>query len=152
MPSPQVFSRGRTKILLLVLFFAGCQGNSGLKDESAEVKHIRNVGNLCFQYAEVTKKRPASIDEVKQWAIREGKATGEDFLSTRDNQPYGIASVPMGANEVMVFEQTGSDGKCYMLIKGNATEIAKDDLDRQIESFQSIKPGKGGAKGGSKTR
>jgi hypothetical protein len=151
MPSPQVFFRRWTTNLFLILFLTGCQGKSGSRDESAEAQHIGNAWNFCRQYADVKKKRPDSIDDVKEWAVKEGKATENDFVSTRDKEPYGVAPSPMGANQVFVYEQTGKNGQCYMLVRGNATELSREDLDRQIESFQSLNPGGGKARG-RKTR
>jgi hypothetical protein len=141
---------------MMVVFgslLTGCKGKSALQEDSPEGQHLRKVADLCREYSLVKKKSPSQLDEVKEWAIKEGKASDDDFISTRDQQPYGVVSLPMGG-QFMVYEQVGKSGQCYMITMGKVTELAKEDLDKQVENFKSVRtgPAKGGGKGGGPTR
>jgi hypothetical protein len=98
---------------------------------------MRAVG-LLNDYATATKKRPKSIDEVKDWAVKEGKGQEDDFSSTRDKQPYGIAAGAEGMGGFVVYEQTGKGGKCYLYRMGQINEIKQDEVDNAIKMAQSM--------------
>jgi hypothetical protein len=140
---------------MMVVFgslLTGC-GKSALKEDSPEGQHLRKVANFCQEYAALKKKQPSQLDEVKQWAIKEKNATEDDFVSTRDQKPYGVVLRPMG-NQVIVYEQTGMNGKCYMIVQGQVTELPKEEMDKLIEGFKSVRmgPGSGAGKGGGPTK
>jgi hypothetical protein len=97
-------------LLVLALLLGGC-GGSGGSGVDKEKQHILNVVELAKQYETAAKKKPTSIDDVKTWAVKEGKATEADFVSPRDQHPYVLMSGMMG---LLVYEQTGKNGKVYM--------------------------------------
>src|SRR5437762_7278226 len=109
-------------ILGVSLAITGC-GAPAPRQPDKEEQHIRNVVGLVGDYIRATKKGAHSIDDVKAWAIKEGKATEEDFISTRDKQPYGLAH-GMG---IMVFETQGKDGSCYVFQAGQFKHISADE-------------------------
>jgi hypothetical protein len=142
--------------MALVLFCflgTGCKSKSASQDDSPEGKHIRKVADLFQEYAKIKKKSPSRLDEVKEWAIKEGKATEEDFASTRDSQTYGTVPSPMGG-QLIIHEQTGKNGKCFMMFQGRVVELPKEDLDRQLEEFKGVRrgPARGMDKGGGSTK
>src|SRR6516164_272373 len=60
-----------------------------------EVHHIKKAWSLCGAYkANHDGKVPKDIEAVKKWAIQEGKATEEDFISPRDKQLYQAQFTP----------------------------------------------------------
>jgi len=107
-------------ILPFTLTLGGCTRAPSPEDFDKEKRHLINVVGLAAQYYTATKKRPKSIEEVRDWAVKEGKATEEDFNSTRDKQPYGIAA---GAGGATVFEQGGKNGRCYLYQAGAFREV-----------------------------
>ena len=106
----------------LLLWAAGC--TPGAPSEPAEALHIKKVYSLCNEYRGANNKAPASLDELKKWATAQGKAQDADFSSPRDGQPYVIVAVPPPINMVILHEQTGKDGKRYVVNIGGA---ASDD-------------------------
>jgi hypothetical protein len=108
----------------------GCGGASGVK-QSKEEEHIRKIPGLVGDYQTATKKQPASLEEVRDWAVKEGKAKEEDFVSTRDKELYTIAFTGMG---IMVCEQTGKNGQCYLLGMGGVSEVSAEDAKRMVAS------------------
>src|SRR5437868_4875881 len=97
--------------LPLAIGLAGCGGPASPK-QTKEEEHIRKIPGFVSGYSTAMKKQPASLEEVRDWAVKEGKGTEEDFVSTRDKELYTIAFTGMG---ISVRETTGKDGKCYML-------------------------------------
>jgi hypothetical protein len=123
------------KFIFIVCLLSGCQGQ-GPKEEEPEARHLRRAALLCRDYHFTTWKRPAKIDEVKEWAIEEGKATAEDFVSTRDREPYGILFFQMGG-QLLVYEQTGENDKHYLFHMGNVSEVTKEGLEGRIAYMNS---------------
>jgi hypothetical protein len=107
----------------------------------AEGNHLRNAMDLCREYTVLKKKPPSQIDEVKEWAIKEKKASEDDFVSTRDQQPYGVVSMPMG-NQVVVYEQAGKGGKRFMSIMDKVVELPSAEVDDKIQGFSGNRTGK----------
>jgi hypothetical protein len=138
-------------LVLCSLGTVGCKSKqAAVQTNSPEGEHLRKVMNLCREYSVAKKKRPNQLDEVKEWAVKEGKATADDFLSTRDQQPYGLVFMPMG-NQAVVYEQTGKDGKRFMVLRGNVVELPSAEVDDKVQGFggaQTGKPKKGEGKGG----
>jgi hypothetical protein len=115
--------------VILALAIGGCGPPSATIDKEKE--HILHVRDLASQYTSATKKPAKSIEELKDWAIKEGKATEDDFISTRDKQPYGLVS-GMG---VTIFEQTGKNGRCYLLQAGAVREVGREQLPKITEDL-----------------
>jgi hypothetical protein len=105
--------------LTLALAIAGCNRAPSADDFEKEKKHLLHVAELASQYSTATKKPPKSIDDLKAWALKEGKATEDEFIALRDKQPYGLAS-GMG---LIVYEQTGKNGRCYLFQAGAFREV-----------------------------
>jgi hypothetical protein len=123
-------------LLVLAIGAGGCgKGSSSDASMSAEVKHMRHAAGLVGEYQQAAKKKkqPAKIQEVRDWAIKEGKASEEDFVSTRDKEPYAIAFTTKG---LVVHEQDGKNGKCYMLSMGSVSEISLEDARHLVERMQ----------------
>jgi hypothetical protein len=70
---------------------------------------------------------------VRDWAVKEGKASEDDFVSTRDKEPYVIAFTTRG---LVIHEQDGKNGKCYMLSMGSVSEIPLEDARHLVEQMQ----------------
>ncbi len=125
----------------------GCSGASSTIKQSKEEEHIRKIPGLVNVYKMATKKQPASLEEVRDWAVKEGKGTEEDFVSTRDKELYIIATSGMG---LMVCEKTGLKGKCYLLAMGGVSEVSADDAKRMVGDLQLGPGSKGPMKKGGK--
>ncbi|HEV2947126.1 MAG TPA: hypothetical protein VGX70_07105 [Gemmataceae bacterium] len=125
----------------------GCSGASTTIKQSKEEEHIRKIPGLVNGYQMATKKQPASLQEVRDWAVKEGKGTEEDFVSTRDKELYVIANTGMG---ITVCEQTGKNGKCYILAMGGVSEVSAEDAKRMVGDRQLGRGSKGQMKRGGK--
>jgi hypothetical protein len=130
-------------ITFLPTSLVGCRGGSG-SSEDPEKAHIQQVVTLAGQYSTANKKPATSVDELKKWAIREGKATEEDFNSTRDKQPYGFSSSGMGG--IQVYEQNGKGGKVYIFIMGSVAEMTSEQVANMTKRMGATAP-KGGPPG-----
>jgi hypothetical protein len=131
-------SSGRLSIVgVLSLAVVGCGGGSKGPSDPAEAEHLRHVGGLVAQYTNATKKQPAKIDEVRDWAVKAGKAAADDFASTRDKQLYTIAFTGTG---LVVHEQSGESGKCYLLSMGGVTQVPTEEARRLVQA-QRLGPG-----------
>jgi hypothetical protein len=122
-------------LLVLAICAGGCGKGSGGGSSSAEAQHMRHAAGLVGEYQQASKmkKRPAKIEDVRDWAVKEGKASEDDFVSTRDKEPYVIAFTTRG---LVVHEQSGENGKCYMLSMGSVSEIPLEDARHLIEQMQ----------------
>src|SRR5438128_1150214 len=116
-----------SSLLFLSLGLVGCHGSSGEDNVDKEKRHILRVAQLTQDYSATTKKRPGSIDDVKNWAVKEDKATEDEFISPRDQQPYGLTSGMMGLS---IYEQTGKNGKCFLYSTGTVREVSPEELTR----------------------
>jgi hypothetical protein len=136
MSKSRIRAVGFSGLLVLAISAGGCgKGSSSDASMSAEVKHMRHAAGLVGEYQQATKKKkqPAKIQEVRDWAVKEGKASEDDFASTRDKEPYVIAFTTRG---LVVHEQAGKNGKCYMLTMGSASEIPLEDARHLVEQMQ----------------
>ena len=126
---------------------AGCGGSGESPKQSKEEEHIRKIPRLVNDYTTATKKQPASLEEVRDWAVKEGKGKEEDFVSTRDKELYIISTSGMG---LMVCEKTGLKGKCYLLAMGGVSEVSAEDAKRMVGDLQLGPGSKGPMKKGGK--
>jgi len=139
----------RTCSLISAIFFvitaaiAGCGSKSG-NFEDPEKLHIRKVVGFVTEYMIATKKQPTSLDELKTWAIKEGKASEEDFSSTRDKQPYGLSAGGMGGAQV--YEQQGKNGRCYIFMMGGVADMSQEQVANMTKRMGSSAP-RGGPPG-----
>ncbi len=136
---------GMLGLSFLVISPLGCRRGSGGANEDPEQVHIRHVLALATEYTLANKKPPASIDQLKQWAIKEGKANEEDFNSTRDKQLYGFSSGGMAG--IQVYEQSGKGGKVYISMQGGIVEMTQEQAANMTKQMGGAPP-KGGPPGG----
>ena len=100
---------------LLAFGGLGCGGGSQPK-EPTEAAHLNKIGAICEEYKQAKKVYPTTLDELKSWAVENGKAQESDFKSTRDNEFYVLE--PMGmmgspktkGGPVIIREATGKNG------------------------------------------
>jgi len=134
-------SRACAFISAIIIFglgaVAGC-GNKSSGTDDPEKVHIRKVVALSAEYSIATKKQPTSLDDVKSWALKEGKASEDDFLSTRDKQPYGLAVGGMGG--IQVYEQQGKGGRCYMFLMGNVADMSQEQVANMTKRMAPAAP------------
>jgi hypothetical protein len=115
------------------------QQKSPLQEDSPEGNRLGKVADLTREYAKVhNQKMPKEIQELRQWAIKEGKATEADFVSTRDHEPYGL-STGMGPGMVLVYEQTGKRGKRFVFLMGKVVELPSTEVDDKIKGFSGTR-------------
>jgi hypothetical protein len=108
----------------------GCgRGGGQSGGQSKEAEHIRHASTLVAMYTVAAKKQPTKMEEVRDWAVKEGKGAAEDFVSTRDNELYVIDFSGQG---IGLREQTGKNGKCYVMRMGNVTEVPAQDTQRGV--------------------
>jgi len=99
------------------------------------------VAKLSGEYVSANMKPPSSLDDLKKWALKEGKASEEDFLSTRDQQPYLFSSGGMAG--ILIYEQTGKNGKCYIYMMGGIHEEDQEQAVAQAKRMSGISMSKG---------
>ncbi len=131
-------------LLPLTLAVVGCGSRAPADNLEKEKLHLIKVFGLAGQYALAHKKPATSIEDVKAWAIQEGKATEEDFLSTRDKQPYGLAS---GMGGAIVFEATGKNGRCYIFQAGAFREVPQAEVEAMAKGNAKAMGNRGGRVG-----
>lgn len=140
-------SRACAFISAIIIFglsaVAGCGPKSSGADDPEKV-HIRKVVGLASEYTTANKKPPTALDELKTWALKEGKASEEDFVSTRDKQPYGLSTGGMGG--MQVYEQQGKGGRCYMFLMGNVADMSQEQVANMTKRMAPA-PQKGGPPG-----
>jgi hypothetical protein len=129
-------------ILPLALANTGCgpAAPAGSNLDATEKAHLLHVVALATDYATANKKQPASLEELKTWALKEGKGTEEEFNSTRDKQPYGLSS---GMGGIQVYEQTGKGGKVYIFMMGGVHEQMKQQVGDVTKRMQTVGPNRG---------
>jgi hypothetical protein len=113
-------------LLLLVSGGIGCGGAKG-PSQSPEAVHIVKVSDLVEEFKTAHQNNPpADLEELKSWALKEGKAQESDFESTRDKQPYELAlsagtGKPKKGSQLSVREATGKNGMRFMSTSGSGT-------------------------------
>jgi hypothetical protein len=73
-----------------------------------EEDHVRKAGDLACKFNDRHGRLPRDIAEVRDWAVGEGKARPEDFLSTRDGQPYEFLN-----STLAIIEHAGRNGRRF---------------------------------------
>ncbi len=144
----------KVAILLLVSCFVGCGGGGSGPGVSGEAEHIGKVGQLIGDFkSDNSGNNPKNIDELKDWAIKNGKAEEKDFVSTRDKKPYVIEPMAMMRGggpagdfmaqkmPVVLHEVEGKNGKKYV-VQGSATlgtEMEDKGLDYLTKKTRASK-------------
>jgi hypothetical protein len=119
----------------LALLAAGCgAGKPGGPKEDPEATHLSKVAQLLKEYETSKKKSPKSVDELKAWAIKEGKADEPDFKSTRDDQPYVMTNG-------ILHEASGKDGQMFMVTPGGTAANEGNEAQIKYMAGQSGMPG-----------
>jgi len=129
----------------------GCSNKPHGSPENPEAQHIGKVGGWAGAYAKAHKgKAPKSIEQLKKWAEEKEGAKDEDFVSTRDGQPY-VMTVPRMGGDVRIHEQTGAGGDndmIYMVTPG--ADVGGLTSKRGLEMMTmsgGTTPGSGGGGG-----
>jgi hypothetical protein len=119
----------RVAVVFFGSFMIGCGSGGSGAGSSTEAEHIGKVGTLIAEFKSANAgNNPKNIDELKNWAIKNGKAEDKDFVSTRDKEPYVIEPMAMtrtgtgGTGGMMaakmplvVHESTGKNGKKFVV-------------------------------------
>lgn len=127
-------TRYTTFFAFLLLPVLGCNSSSA-PPENAEAAHIKKAAAFIPEFATANNGiPPADIEELKKWAVENGKATDKDFVSTRDGEPYVIkvtgGGKPKKGSNPIVHEAKGKNGMKYMVNSGAgvANEISDQGL------------------------
>ena len=127
--------------VFLVVVALGCGGSGPV--ESPEAGHIGKVGQLATEFKNVNSgNNPKNIDELKSWAVKNGKAEDSDFVSTRDHEPYmldaqfmsrggGTAAKTMASKgPLIIHEATGKNGKKFVVqgVAPQGSEMSEEGL------------------------
>ena len=90
-----------------------------------------------------------SYEELKAWAIKEGKAEDKDFLSTRDKEPYVVlysgGAKPKKGSPPILLEAKGKDGLKFVVKVGSELPHPANDQYLQYTTggmVQQKPPGK----------
>jgi hypothetical protein len=131
----------------------GC-GSSG-PTESPEAAHIGKVGQLATEFKTANGgNNPKNIDDLKSWAVKNGKAEDTDFVSTRDHEPYvldvqamshggtGGAKTMASKGPLIIHEALGKNGKKFV-VQG----VAPQGSEMSEEGIKYLTRGPGSAKG-----
>jgi hypothetical protein len=117
--------------LLLASGGIGCGGGKNPIASDPEVAHIVKVAELVKEYETAKGIPPESIEQLKTWALKEGKAQDSEFVSTRDKEAYVLevsgGGKPMKGSQMMVHEATGKNKKKFMAMGGSSVATEKDD-------------------------
>ncbi len=141
---------GYIPFILFLLIGAGCGGGASRGSRDPEAGHLDKVGSLLTEYRSERKgNAPAKMDDLKKWAIDNGKAQDSDFVSTRDKEPYVLQAVGTGGT-VLIREATGKNGvKFVILSSSSATAPAEEMSESRLSySFGGAPPPGGGPPGG----
>src|SRR2546421_10709342 len=137
--SPQKNLVGLVPFILLLFIGAGCGGGASRGSRSAEAIHLDKVGSLLTEYrAEHKGSAPANVDDLKKWAIDNGKAQDNDFVSTRDKEPYVLKTIGSGSGgQVMIREATGKDSNKYVIISNSQSTAPAEEWSDSRLSYSS---------------
>ncbi len=128
----------RIGAILLFPFVIGCGGGSR-PGESPEAAHIGKIAQLITEFKSANSgNNPKNLDELKNWAVKNGKGDDPDFVSTRDKEPYVIEHQAMsrgGATAasrgpLIVHEAKGKNGMKFVV--GGAAPIGSEMSDEGL--------------------
>jgi hypothetical protein len=121
-----------------------------------EAMHIRTVGQLALRYEQENHAPAETLRELQDWAVANVNARPEDFVSTRDGQPYDYTAEPEGP---AVAEHTGQGGKrfVYTVKKDGTSKPHEEDNPTADKGKPQPAPpagaaGRGKKPGGEKDR
>ena len=117
---------------LLALGLSGC-GSGSQPDRPAEGVRLDKIGAICEEYKLAKKTYPTTLEELKSWAVENGKATDADFKSSRDNELYVLEPMGMGGavkkgGPVLIREATGKNGKKFVFTGVRAEEMGDQSI------------------------
>lgn len=79
-----------TVFLIPIALIIGC-GRGSAPAESPEAAHIGKVGQLVNDFKAANNgNNPKNLNDLKNWAVKNGKGDDTDFVSSRDHEPYVI--------------------------------------------------------------
>jgi hypothetical protein len=107
---------------LALVFLSGCSSNKQPHEPSKEEDAISLVGRAYRDASLALKRGPKSLNELKPYLKKHGDPD-HSLVSPNDGQPYQIIwgvipsrpSRSSAENRVLAYEQTGKDGKRYVL-------------------------------------
>jgi hypothetical protein len=136
----------RAAVIFFVSCMVGCGSGASGPGTSMEAEHIGKVAQLIGDFKSANSgNNPKNIEDLKNWAINNGKAEEKDFLSTRDKKEYVIEPMAMmrGAGPggefmaqkmpVVLHEAEGKNGKKFV-IQGTAP-IGSEMSDEGLNSL-----------------
>jgi len=149
------FSRPRTLLAFALCTFLllggpGCSRSSVTNSpDNPEAVHIRKVAALIPKFEKAHEGNPPTdIEQLKSWAVQNGQGEDNDFLSTRDKEPYAISTSggikPTKGSSLIVHEAKGKNGMLFMANSnsGGANEISEAGLGYMTgQSFKMARPG-----------
>jgi len=102
----------------------GCSKSSSGTSSDPEATHLNKVVELSEEFKKANNgKAPADLNELRTWAVNNGKAQDADFNSTRDKEPYVLRRA---GNDVVIGEATGKDHKKYIVVPpGQPTQMSE---------------------------
>jgi hypothetical protein len=146
----------RVAVVFLASLILGCGSGGSGTGLSPEAEHIGKVGALIGEFKLANSgNNPKNIDELKNWAIKKGKAEENDFISTRDKEPYVLEHMammrgggPTGSSGDMSFmatkmpvvlhENKGKNGNKFM-VQGSAP-IGSEMTNESIQYLVKGRP------------
>jgi hypothetical protein len=126
-----------------VALAAGCSSKNKPRIQPPAEAHIQKIASLYNEYRATHDKPPATIEELKAWAIKLKPQQRADlgiddpetaFVSPRDHQLYGLANLgEMGMGPLLAYEKTGANGKHYVVSSvGSVSELTDAQLKDQL--------------------
>jgi hypothetical protein len=118
--------------VVLVVVLGGSAAQSAPLDAGTglvkqEERHLRRAHAIVAEYLAATnplrRRRSEAKDwtpEIKDWAIKDGKAQAADFVSSRDHHSYFTHSDGVGA---CVLERVGKDSRCYFIDESGQFQV-----------------------------
>jgi len=120
---------------LILLMSVGCGSGGGGSSRDPEANHIDKVGSLLKEYrGEHNGSAPAKLDDLKKWAIDNGKAQDSDFVSTRDKETYVLQTIG-GKTNVMIREATGKNGTRFVVVSNSAATAPAEEMSESRLSY-----------------
>lgn len=129
--------------MIPLLVLAGCGGPEPAQEDDT-TKDLRQISSAYEVIMSGKNRPPKSMDEIRQvlselHAAGMGDAPDEVLVSSRDGQPYVVklgVELGSGAGGVFAHEQTGVDGKRYVMTMSRDVSLMSNE-----EFSQLNKPG-----------